>query len=129
MIHEDGELSGNTAKSSVVKSMPALIILAVVLALLLFYPPKQNFNLFYTPSQIAKGLVASGQSFRLGGQIKKGTIKQDANKLQVAFVVSDPQHNVLVEYQGVLPDLFREGQSVVIEGRLDPGVLCRRSGY
>lgn len=99
--------------------VPALVLLAVILALFLFYPPQQNFNLFYTPSQIAKGLVASGRSFRLSGQVKKGTIKQNANNLQIAFVVSDPQHNVLVEYEGVLPDLFRDGQSVVIEGHLD----------
>ena len=97
----------------------ALALLAVVLALFLLSPLKQNFNSFYTPSQIAKGLIASDQSFRLGGQIKKGTIKQNADNSQVAFVVSDPQHNVLVEYEGALPDLFREGQSVVIEGHLD----------
>ncbi|BBB15058.1 cytochrome c-type biogenesis protein CcmE [Candidatus Rickettsiella viridis] len=99
-------------------SILALAILAVIGALF-FYPLKQNFNLFYTPSQIAKGLVAAGQSFHLGGQVKKGTIKQNSNNLQVAFVVSDPQHNVLVEYEGVLPDSFREGQSVVIDGCLD----------
>lgn len=96
----------------------ALTVLAVIAALSL-YPPKQNFNLFYTPSQIAQGLVVPGRLFRLGGQIKKGTIKKNTNNLPVSFVVSDPQHNVLVEYEGVLPDLCAEGQSVVIEGRLD----------
>jgi len=95
-----------------------ILVLAVLVALSL-YLLKQNFSSFYTPSQIAEGLVAAGQSFRLGGQVKKGTIKQNTNNLQVAFVVSDPQHNVLVEYEGVLPDLFREGRSVVIDGRLD----------
>lgn len=96
-----------------------IILALAVLAVPSLYLLKQNFNSFYTPSQIANGLMASGRSFRLGGQVKKGTIKQNANNLQVAFVVSDPQHNVLVEYEGVLPDLFREGQPVVIEGHLD----------
>jgi cytochrome c-type biogenesis protein CcmE len=96
----------------------ALAAIAAIIVLTL-YPPKPNFNLFYTPNQIAKGLIASGQLFRLGGKIKKGTIRQNINNLPASFVVSDAQHNVLVEYEGVLPDLFREGQSVVIEGRLD----------
>jgi cytochrome c-type biogenesis protein CcmE len=95
-----------------------LVVIAVVVALVL-YALKQNINLFYTPTQIAKGEVTSDQLFRLGGVVKKGTIKQDPNKLQISFVISDRLHNVLVEYEGVLPDLFREGQSVVIEGRLD----------
>ncbi len=99
--------------------MLALAVMAIVVALSL-YALKQNINLFYTPTQIAKGEVSSNRLFRLGGQVKKGTIKQDTNNLQISFVVSDSLHNVLVEYEGVLPDLFREGQSVVVEGHLDP---------
>lgn len=95
-----------------------LAVMAVVVALSL-YALKQNINLFYTPTQIAKGKATSSGLFRLGGQVKKGTIKQDTNNLQISFVVSDSLHNVLVEYEGVLPDLFREGQTVVIEGHLD----------
>ena len=95
-----------------------LVILTAVLALTL-YALKQNINLFYTPTQIANGKVVSGQFFRLGGQVTKGSMKHSTSSLQISFVVSDPLHNVLVEYEGVLPDLFREGQSVVIEGSLD----------
>lgn len=95
-----------------------LVVMAAIVGLSL-YALNQNINLFYTPTQIAKGGVKPGQLFRLGGQVKKGTIKQDAGNLQISFVVSDPFHNVLVEYAGILPDLFREGQSVVIEGSLD----------
>ncbi|MDQ8039162.1 MAG: cytochrome c maturation protein CcmE [Rickettsiella sp.] len=96
----------------------ALVVMTLVVALSL-YALKQNINLFYTPTQVAKGKIPSGQIFRLGGEVKRGTIKQDGNSLQISFVVSDPRHNVLVEYEGVLPDLFREGQSVVVEGSLD----------
>lgn len=101
-----------------------LAVMTAVVALSL-YALKQNINLFYTPTQIAKGEVTSRQLFRLGGQVKKGTIKQGTNNLQIAFVVSDSLHNVLVEYEGVLPDLFREGQSVVIEGYLDSTGVMR----
>ena len=84
------------------------------------YALKQNINLFYTPSQLDKRHLPPGQSFRLGGQVKKGSVKQSEQQLLASFVVSDATHHVLVEYRGVLPDLFREGQSVVIEGSLDP---------
>lgn len=103
-----------------------LVVITIVVALAL-YALKQNINLFYTPTQIAKGEVTSDQLFRLGGVVKKGTIKQDPNKLQISFVISDNLHNVLVEYEGVLPDLFREGQSVVIEGHLDPSGVMQAS--
>lgn len=83
------------------------------------YALKQNINLFYTPSQLAERHLPANRLFRLGGQVQKGTVKQDERQLLVSFVISDATHNVLVEYHGVLPDLFREGQSVVIEGSLD----------
>ena len=57
--------------------------------------------------------------FRLGGQVKQGSVKQNKQHLLASFVVSDKVNDVRVEYRGVLPDLFREGQAVVIEGSLD----------
>jgi cytochrome c-type biogenesis protein CcmE len=95
-----------------------LLVAGFVIGLSL-YALKQNINLFYTPTQLAERHLTPGRQFRLGGQVKKGTVKQNEQHLLVSFVVSDASHNVLVEYQGVLPDLFREGQSVVIEGSLD----------
>ena len=96
-----------------------ILVVSVLVLSLSLYALKQNINLFYTPTQIAHGQVKPGRLFRLGGQVKKGTVKQDDSHLLVSFVVSDASHNVLVEYQGVLPDLFREGQDVVTEGSLD----------
>ncbi|WP_339051250.1 cytochrome c maturation protein CcmE [Rickettsiella endosymbiont of Xylota segnis] len=95
-----------------------LLVAGFVIGLSL-YALKQNINLFYTPTQLAEQHLTPGRPFRLGGQVKKGTVKQNEQHLLVSFVVSDASHNILVEYQGVLPDLFREGQSVVIEGSLD----------
>ncbi|MCH9637328.1 MAG: cytochrome c maturation protein CcmE [Gammaproteobacteria bacterium] len=100
------------------------MVAAFVIGLSL-YALKQNINLFYTPTQLAERHVTPGRLFRLGGQVKKGTVKQNEQQLLVSFVVSDASHNVLVEYQGVLPDLFREGQSVVVEGSLDPGGIMQ----
>ncbi len=95
-----------------------LLVTSLVICLSL-YALKQNINLFYTPTQLAEQHLTPGRVFRLGGQVKKGTVKQNEQQLLVSFVVSDMSHNVLVEYQGVLPDLFREGQSVIVEGSLD----------
>jgi cytochrome c-type biogenesis protein CcmE len=83
------------------------------------YALKQNINLFYTPTQLAERHLTTDQLFRLGGKVKKGTVKQNQKQLLVSFVVKDATHSILVEYRGILPDLFREGQSVVVEGSLD----------
>ena len=103
-----------------------LLLIAALVIGLSVYALKQNINLFYTPTQLAERHITPGRFFRLGGEVKKGTVKHEQSLL-VSFVVSDFQHNVLVEYQGVLPDLFREGQSVVIEGSLDQaGIMQAR---
>ena len=96
-----------------------LLLLAGLVIALSLYALKQNINLFYTPTQLAEQHLTPGRIFRLGGQVKKGTVKQNEQQYWVTFVVSDASHHVRVEYQGVLPDLFREGQSVVVEGSLD----------
>jgi len=68
---------------------------------------------------VAKGLPA-GQRFRLGGLVAEGSLKRGQGT-EVEFVVTDTRSTVPVIYRGVLPDLFREGQGVVTEGRLEPG--------
>ncbi len=95
-----------------------LVLTALVVGLSL-YALKQNINLFYTPSQLATKKITVGRLFRLGGQVKKASVKQNSQHLLVSFVVSDKVNDIRVEYRGVLPDLFREGQAVVIEGSLD----------
>ena len=102
-----------------------MIMVAAFVIGLSLYALKQNINLFYTPTQLYERHVTPGRLFRLCGQVKNGTVKQNEQQLLVSFVVSDASHNVLVEYQGVLPDLFREGQSVVVEGSLDPGGIMQ----
>lgn len=103
-----------------------LLVAALVIGLSV-YALKQNINLFYTPTQLAEVHLIPGQLFRLGGEVKKGTVKKNEQQWLVSFVVSDTKHQVLVEYRGVLPDLFREGQSVVIEGSLDQAGIMQAS--
>ena len=74
---------------------------------------------FYTPSEIAEKNVAPGQRFRLGGLVETGSIVRGEG-MTVTFTVTDTIKALPVSYDGQLPDLFREGQGVVAEGRLDP---------
>jgi len=92
------------------------VSLAGVLALRAF---EQNVMFYFDPSKIAAGEVHTGQRFRLGGMVEKGSVMRTPGSLDVRFVVTDFRHSVAVHYDKVLPDLFREGAGVVAHGRLD----------
>ncbi len=79
---------------------------------------RKNVTFFFDPTQVASGQVPSGQRFRLGGMVTKGSVQRAPGSLEVRFVVTDFKHEVPVSYTGVLPDLFREGQGVVAHGRM-----------
>ena len=103
-----------------------LIILGLVSGLgiavgLVMFALSQNINLFFTPTQIAKGEAPSAQMIRVGGMVADGTVDRDPQSLKVAFDVTDFDYNVRVTYEGILPDLFREGQGVVVQGRIRSG--------
>jgi cytochrome c-type biogenesis protein CcmE len=76
-------------------------------------------NMFYTPSQVALGEVEVGRQFRIGGMVKEGTFVSATDSLRVKFETTDYVHAVPVQYEGILPDLFREGQGIVAEGSVD----------
>lgn len=78
---------------------------------------------FYTPSQLQAKGVKPGQYLRLGGFVKEKSVVKLANGKGVEFVVIDRDESVKVRFGGILPDLFREGQGVVAEGRLEKAGL------
>ncbi len=96
------------------------IALLGIAAGLVLYALNDSIVFFYTPSEALARHVAEGQRFRLGGLVEKGSVKHDSNDA-VTFTVTDRDRAMAVSYQGQLPDLFREGQGVVAEGRLGPG--------
>ena len=99
----------------------SLIILGSTLAVgFSLYALNQNINLYYTPAQVAAGVVPVNQEFRIGGFVADHSIRYPQKGVEVDFVLTDHQHHVPVEFQGVLPDLFREGQGVVVMGHLTP---------
>ena len=72
---------------------------------------------FYDPTDVVeRSKVAPGQNFRLGGLVQEGSLKKDGAK--IAFLITDGSNTVDVTYEGLLPDLFREGQGVIAEGHL-----------
>jgi cytochrome c-type biogenesis protein CcmE len=89
---------------------------------LMLYALNQNIDLFYTPSEIIQGkegkIPPVGQRLRIGGMVVPGTVKRDQETLAVSFDLVDTGPAVTVSYQGILPDLFREGQGIVATGVL-----------
>ena len=79
-----------------------------------------NMVFFFSPTQVFAKESPEGRNFRLGGLVEKGTIKREDDGLTVHFVVTDNHKNINVTYTGILPDLFKEGQGVVAQGRLGP---------
>ena len=75
---------------------------------------------FQSPSDVVEHHLAAGTRIRIGGLVKPGSLQKGDN-LRIKFEVTDGKHDVPVRYQGIVPDLFREGQGVVAEGKLEPG--------
>lgn len=97
------------------------VLLAVAVGLVLT-ALEEGITFFSTPSEIAAGTVAEGQRLRLGGLVEAGSVSRE-NGGSVTFLVTDQIRSVPVTYAGLLPDLFREGQGVVAEGRLIDGIF------
>jgi cytochrome c-type biogenesis protein CcmE len=91
-------------------------VLSVAVGLVLF-ALRDSIVFFHTPSDLAEKPIAAGQRFRLGGMVAEGSVKR-GDGTKVGFVVTDTLKTVPVVYEGVLPDLFKEGQGVVAEGKM-----------
>lgn len=97
----------------------ALAVLGIAAALVL-NAMRSSIMFFTTPGKIAEQQIAPGTRFRLGGLVEQGSLVR-GDQLKVRFEVTDGNAKVPVAYQGILPDLFREGQGVISEGALDAG--------
>src|ERR1700675_2647081 len=80
---------------------------------------RQNIMFYYDPRQIAAGQARADKRFRVGGMVVKGSVARKPGDLEVRFVLTDFAHEVPVEYTGVLPDLFREGQGIIAHGTMN----------
>ena len=109
-------------RAAIVVGVLAAVGVAVALVLSAF---NSNLVFFYTPSQIAAKEAPQGRTFRVGGMVEKGSVQREG--VTVRFVVTDTAKEVSVRYDGVLPDLFKEGKGVVAQGQLGAdGVFVAR---
>lgn len=99
-----------------------LVGLSVAVGLTL-YALSNNINLFYPPAKVAAGEAPEGTTIRVGGMVVDDSVIRDPESLKVSFQVTDFAEKVTIKYEGILPDLFREGQGIVAEGQLQNGVL------
>ena len=112
-------------------SIIILVLAGVVIATtLVLYALRQNIDLFYTPSEVVYGKEDKadlkpevGQRIRVGGMVVAGTVQRDPKSLKVRFDLNDIGPSISVEYEGILPDLFREGQGIVAQGVLKESTL------
>ncbi|GAB3040619.1 MULTISPECIES: cytochrome c maturation protein CcmE [Oleiagrimonas] len=97
-----------------------LVIAAAAVAIsLTVFALQQNMNYLYSPTEIDAGKAPPHHQFRLGGVVKEHSVVRDGHSLKVQFTVTDRFHDMPVVYTGILPDLFREGQSVIVTGHMD----------
>ena len=94
-------------------------VAAAVAAGLGVYALQQNMNYLLTPSQVQSGQAMDYKTFRLGGMVKAGSIQRSDTSLKTTFTVVDAGGSMPVEYTGILPDLFRDNQSVIATGHMD----------
>jgi cytochrome c-type biogenesis protein CcmE len=100
--------------------MVAGVGVAIAVALKAF---NENLMFFYTPSAVAGGEAPAGHLIRVGGLVTNGSVKRQADGLTVNFDITDNAETITVQYTGILPDLFREGQGIVARGRLQESKL------
>jgi cytochrome c-type biogenesis protein CcmE len=101
----------------------AMVIGVVVAVSLILLALNENINHYFDPTQVVAGEAPQDHTFRIGGMVVDGSVQREIGELQVRFGLTDYQKTVTVTYDGILPDLFREGQGVVALGKLQGEVF------
>ncbi|GJM08534.1 MAG: cytochrome c-type biogenesis protein CcmE [Lysobacteraceae bacterium] len=100
-----------------------LIVLSIIVGAglattLVVFALKENMLFFYRPAEVAQGLAPVDTAFRMGGMVVDGSVVRADDSLAVQFDLTDYQETITVQYEGILPDLFREGQGIIAQGKL-----------
>ncbi len=101
-----------------------LLIIFLIGCSILFYNLRNNLVFFFSPSEILEKKITSMENIRLGGMVKKGSVIKKETEIgekkvqETIFIITDFEKEIAVYYIGILPDLFSEGQGVVVEGNL-----------
>jgi cytochrome c-type biogenesis protein CcmE len=108
-------------KLALIGALLAAVGIATALVLNAF---QSNLVFFFSPSQVAAHEAPTARTFRIGGLVEEGSLKVDGTHVQ--FVITDTAKMVPVRFEGILPDLFKEGKGVVAQGQLHGGVFVAR---
>jgi len=103
----------------------AILAGMAIAAALILTAFESNLLYFYSPTQVMKGEAPTERSFRIGGLVLKDSVKRNTHSLEVSFILTDTINQIEVTYDGILPDLFREGQGIVANGKLVAGKLFK----
>ncbi len=109
-------MNAKTKKLALIGAAVVVVGAGVTLALQAF---NENLVFFFSPSQVAAQEAPQGRTFRLGGVVEPGSVHRLEDGVTVQFKITDTAQTVPVQYKGILPDLFSEGQGVVAQGKLD----------
>jgi cytochrome c-type biogenesis protein CcmE len=104
-----------------------IVVFSSIAIGLVSYGLRGNINLFFPPADVVAGKAPTGQSMRMGGMVVEGSVQRSPDSLEVRFDVTDYQATVSTVYVGILPDLFDEGQGVVVAGKLDENGVMQAS--
>jgi cytochrome c-type biogenesis protein CcmE len=111
-------MTRKTRRLITIAGLGSVLALAVGLVL---YALNDSIVFFYGPTEVVEKQIKAGARLRVGGLVKTGSVVRQSDR-KVEFVVSDGNHEITIHYDGLLPDLFREGQGVVAEGKLEAGM-------
>jgi cytochrome c-type biogenesis protein CcmE len=100
----------------------ALVLLAAaVAALFITMALQENINYLHTPTEVREGKAPENTRFRLGGVVCEGSVKRTEGSLDIRFAITDRVRQVPVHFNGILPDMFKEGTSVIASGKMENG--------
>ena len=94
------------------------VTVLTIAGLLILNAFRNNLVFFLSPTEVLEGKAPARGTFRVGGLVEKGSVKKSADGLKVDFTVTDLNKRITIHYEGVLPDLFKEGQGIVAQGRM-----------
>lgn len=111
-----------------VRKQRLIIVMTIVIGVaiassLIFFALGENMDHFYMPADIKSDKAEVGQKMRVGGLVKEGSVIRSEDSLEVKFTLIDNTDEIVVSFEGILPDLFREGQGIIAIGRLSENYL------
>ena len=108
----------NPIRKQRIYALIAILIGSILAVGLVISALSKNLNLFYSPTDLLNNNLSPDTLIRAGGMVREGSIKRSSNSLSITFTVTDFKNDLLINYSGILPDLFSEKAGVVVQGYL-----------